>query len=454
MRRTPSPRHAFILAAILFLGALPSGAQELVLAKFTDSTKRGLGEAAWQALAISLKQQEVRLVAHADYLKRAAKLRFPGAKATSPAGIAATAKAIPVQGVVTGSATPAKAGAMLLTVVAYDQKGKRKLKKTFRLKQPKFPAKHADELAQQILVSLGMSSPPPPPPVKPEPVAAPATEKPKDDAFLPAWARARETDEPTSAESKPIETARAETRPEAETQAPPRAEPEARRAKGSTHDVLAAAGASLHFRHGMHPRHEALFYPGFRVDARLFLGAFVDDPWLGGLGLGGMFDMAPALEYARSDTQEPWSSRQMQWRIELMYRLAIEGYLAPAFIVKVGFGGLDKPIDSGDDALAKSVAYMAPHAGLEFAMFLWRPYLRFYLSGACLFAVQPGGDVGGSGLGVVATAGFDIQATDYLHIGLGYDLTQFLMEDNSSTGWGAYSDTFQSAFLRIGYIFH
>jgi len=439
------------LACALLLAAPAAQAQDLVLAKFVDKTKRGLGDAAWKALAISLRQQGVKLVAYDAYLKRAAKLRYKGGKALTPAGIAATAKAIPVDGVVTGSALKAKAGAMLLTVALYDPRGKRVLKKTYSLRQPKFPADHADELAGLMLDKLGKKPPPPKPAPEPAPEPAADKAKPANDAFLPAWARTQQGEEPAkdAGEAKPAPAATAE--PVVEAEAPPKADAPFK--LGSSNEALIAAGASLHFRHGLSPRHEATFYPGFRIDGRLYLGTFVDNEWLGGLGVGGMFDMGLGLEYARSDNEQVFDASQLQWRAELLYRIALKESLAPAFVLRFGYGGTSNTIEDAGDALATSASYLAPYVGIDFFLFLWKPYLRLYASGLFVFAVSPGEEVRGSGLGFGVYAGFDVNVTEYLTIGLGYDLTQYMLEDSSTDGLGDYSDTFQSAFLRVGYTY-
>ncbi|HSA23765.1 MAG TPA: hypothetical protein P5076_20055, partial [Myxococcota bacterium] len=413
-----------------------------------------------KALTAALGERGFKLVSYDDYLKRAAKLRFKGGKALTPKGIAAAAKAIPLDGVVTGSALPAKAGAMLVTVVLYDPRGKQVLKKTYKLRQPKLPAENASELADQIQEKLGgkrVALQPAEPVAKVEP--APAAEpkpKPANDAFLPAWARAKPGEEPAAGGARPADepAPRAAAEPEAGARAEAPAKEGEPREVGSSNEALVTAGASMHFRHGLSPRHEATFYPGFRIDGRLFLGAFVDNEWLGGLGLGGMFDMGLGLEYARSDNDQTFSASQYQWRAELMYRLAFKASVAPALILRFGYGATSNTIEDAGDALATSASYMAPYVGLDFFMFLWKPYLRIFASGVFQFAVQPGEEVAGSGLGFGVYAGFDVNVTDYLTLGLGYDLTQYMMEDGSTGGMGSYSDTFQSAFLRVGYTYY
>ena len=156
--------------------------------------------------------------------------------------------------------------------------------------------------------------------------------------------------------------------------------------------------------------------------------------------------MGLGLKYGYQDADESWDASQMQWRAELLYRLAFDVMTKPALLIKVGYGATSSSIDS--DAIdVLDASYMAPYAGLDIYLTLWDPMLRFFASGSFLFLVSPGGDLNGSGMGFSVMAGVDVDLMDLIHVGVGYDMTQYLME---ADGGGDYSDTYQGFFVRAG----
>lgn len=450
----------FLLAAA---APAPAAAQNAVVAKFRDKTGRAqVGKKAWVALARALKRKGVRLVAYRQYLRVARKSRINRRGAFKPRGVRRLAGRLKLAAVITGAAYR-KRGAFIVGIRAMGADGRVAFKKGYRLRRARFPRAKADEVAAAILEALDLGRPAaaaaePEPKTEPkaEPKTAPETGGTSDDSVLPAWARSDDQPEPkTSPSAAPAdqpaaEPAAADEAGRAEARAAPEPEREARPAS-SINDALVSAGVSFHHRAGLHPRHEASLYPGLRFDGRLFLGTFLDIPVVRDIGVGGMFDMALGLEYAYSDSDDAWDAQQMQWRAELIYRLALDTGLKPAFLLRLGYGATSSSIDAGQGELALSASYMSPYASIDIYLMLYDPVLRLFASGGILYLVSAGDDVGGSGLGFNVFAGIDIDVIDAIHIGLGYDLTQYMLEDNSADGLGKYSDTYQGFFLRVGY---
>ncbi len=454
-----------LLAAFLLAAAAPSpaAAQNAVVAKFRDKTGRAkLGKKAWVAVARALKRKGVRLVAYRQYLRIARKSRIKRRGAFKPRGVRRLAERMKLAAVITGTAYR-KRGAFIVGVRAMGADGRVVFKKGYRLRRARFPRAKADEVAAAILEALDLGAPAaaapepePEPKPEPKPEPEPGTGGTGDDSVLPAWARSDDQPEPKTSPSAPAaeppakEQADAGEAGRAEARAAPEPEREPRPAS-SVNDALVSAGVSFHHRAGLHPRHEASLYPGLRFDGRLFLGTFLDIPVVRDIGVGGMFDMALGLEYAYSDSDDAWEAQQMQWRAELTYRLALDTGLKPAFLLRLGYGSTSSSIDAGAGELALSASYMSPYASIDIYLMLYDPVLRLFASGGILYLVSAGEDVGGSGLGFNVFAGVDIDVIDAIHIGLGYDLTQYMLEDGSADGLGEYSDTFQSFFLRVGY---
>lgn len=100
-----------------------------------------------------------------------------------------------------------------------------------------------------------------------------------------------------------------------------------------------------------------------------------------------------------------------------------------------------------------NVLYKYPFAAIDVYLMLWKPYLRFFVSPGIMFAVQSEKNVPSSGngsLGFSLSTGFELQLFKYLAIGVGYDLSQFLIK---LQGGGSTSDVYQTFFLRAGVTF-
>lgn len=448
-----------LAASALVFTAVPQAAQaqNIVVTKFADRSKKKLGQKAWAAIARELKKRGARIVSNKQYMRAAKKSRIRPRNVLKAMAVKRLAKKLKLKAVVGGSAIRKK-NRFVVTINVIGANGKVVLKKAYRLRKPIFPKKTAADLADAIMEKIGgkthvAAADPKPGPDPVEPTKPPpGDDKPAgggDDTFLPAWARTDKKDPP---DSKPAPEARADPEPvaaEAEVEDKPTRRSE--RKQGSVNDLLIAAGASFHHRAGLDPRHEASLFPGVRVDARMFMGTFLDIPVVRDIGIGGMFDMSLGLEYGYADADNAWSATQMQWRGELIYRLALDTGLRPTFLFRAGYGATTSSIDSAVGDLALSSSYMAPYVALDIYLTLWEPMLRLFASGGFLFLVAAGDDISGSGMGFNVFAGLDVDIMDMIHVGVGYDLTQYLMDDDSTGGVGKYSDTYQGFFVRVGY---
>ena len=470
-------RKAFLFLSslavfFLVLTAIPaeSQAQTVVVANFSGkrNTKK-IGRAARSAIVKALSNEGVSLVSYKQYLRKAKRSRISAKRALRARSVKKMARKMKLDAVVTG--TVKKRGKRyIVTVIAYGANGKVLVKKNYRLKRARFPSSVAGKFAGMVTGKLGGGAaepeppppvePEPPPPVEPEPVAtgdtgtgdvAPAGtgdtgSSGSGDAFLPPWARTdkKEGDTGTTAAADTSTT----TTPEVAKPAP-RLKRRRRFKAGAVPEILVSAGMSMNKREGLHPRHDSGIFPGVRIDGRFFLGAFLDTTVVKDIGFGGMFNMSLGLQYGipGGDT---WDSSQMQWAGELLYRLALNDVpLQPAFMLRVGYGSTSCTIDT-DHALAISSGYSYPYAALDIYLMLYKPILRFNVSGGYLFVVSPAEDLSGSGSGFTVRAGFDVDLFANLHIGLGWEMFQFTIDDDNL---GETSDMYHGFFGRIGWNF-
>ncbi|MBW2701807.1 MAG: hypothetical protein JRF33_13410 [Deltaproteobacteria bacterium] len=447
------------LAAVLFffLGGLAvvpcSTAQTLVVPKFSSRGKgaKRLASRAWKVIAQELKKQGAKMVSSKTYYRKAKRMRIRRSRSLKSRSVKRLAKALNLDAVLIGSVRrKGRRYRMNFTLRGAD--GSILMRKAYRLRKRRMPRNKATELAILIMDKVTPAEAPPvePPPIVAETPPAAATPdndtppaKSLSDEFLPAWAR----DKNKPADKKTEASTKATSESSTEAKAPAKSSP---RKQGSVNDALLAVGASFHHRAGLNPRHEASLFPGLRVDGRMFLGTFLDMPGIRDIGFGGFFDMGMGLEYGYQNAEENWSASQMQWRGELLYRLAFDVTTSPAILFKVGYGGTSCSIDS-DAVDVLDASYMAPYAGLDIYLTLWPPMIRFFASGSFLFLVSPGGDLDGSGMGFSVMAGIDVDLIDLVHVGLGYDMTQYMID---AEGGGSYSDTYQGFFIRAGVNFN
>jgi len=474
--QAPLSKRFLRLALVATLSLLAGGillpprasAQKLVVASFSSRKARKLARQARAQMLRALDRKGAQLVSYKQYLRRARRLRLRGRKALRPRGIARVSRKMRLDGVITGSASR-RGRRYRLIIRVYNSNGRRIVNKAYRLRRPSLPAATAGKLAAIIVSKLGGGEAvaAAEPPVQ-EPIAAetPPAETPPQavaetppassssslpDSALPAWAR----NQPGGTTSQPAGSTAGtgmDTTTSSETEA---SSSVALRTKkkiktGSVPDILLAAGMSGNLRSGLHPRHESGLYPGVRVDARVFMGSFLDVPVVRDLAVGGLFNMGLGLKYGLQGDGEQWSSTMMQWQAELIYRLAFDVHLQPAFLFRVGYGSTVNTIDTTNTA-AVSAGYSYPYAALDIYLTLWDPYLRLCAGGGYLFLVSGSEDVSGSGWGFTVRGGLDVVLWEMLHAGLGYEMWQFNSLEVTGTG---VSDSFQSFFLRVGWNYH
>ncbi len=461
--RIPSSRLSVIIGIAAFMAilvAMPSlvDAQTIVVAGFGGRAKR-LAKQSRTALIKALDDTGVKLVSYRQYLRKAKRSRIRGKRALKPRSIRRLAGKMKLGGVITGTATK-KGRSRILVINVFNRRGKRVLKKAYRLKKGVFPAPVAGKLAGVIVEKLGgrtvaVAAEPPPTAETPP---APAVEEPAatgsggektggSDAFLPPWARTEKKTETASATETDTGTETAATTT-AEVSKP--APLHKRKSKhGSVPDILVAAGMSGNVRAGLNPRHESGIYPGLRIDGRVFMGSFLDMPVVRDIGFSGLFNMGLGLKYHLSGG-ENWDSSMMQWQAALNYRLAINSVLlAPAFVVRVGYGSTVNTIET-DNTAALSAGYSYPFAALDIYLMLYKPIVRLFISGGYLFLVSGSEDVKDSGMGFTIRGGLDADLFDNLHIGIGYEMWEFF---GLKVGANEVSDTYQTFFLRVGWNF-
>ncbi len=454
------------LVAASFILVLPSAvsAQSVVVAKFKGKAKKSAKNTR-KLLIGELNKQGASIVSYGKYLRVAKKSRVRGKRATKPAGIRKVAGRMGVDAVVTGF-IKRKGRSYFLYVKVFDSGGERIAKKTYRLRKGRWAATKARGLAQIIVGSTGgeaeleeaadplmadsESIEPPPTVVEEEvpdatgDVAATEPTAEKNESFLPPWAR-------TDANTETAAAAEAEAPAEEVSKPAPRRKRKRRGAKtGAVSDILIAVGGSGNLRAGLSPRHESDIYPGVRADMRIFMGSFLDLPVVRDIGVGGMFNMGLGLKYGMQGGEDDWDASMMQWQGELNYRLAFNDVpMAPAFIVRGGYGSTSCTIDSPAEA-AKSAAYAYPYAALDIYVMLYDPMLRFFVSGGFLFSVAASEEVEGTGMGFTARGGLDVNLFDTLHLAVGYEMMQFFGIQIAGEDT---SDTYQTFFLRTGWNF-
>jgi opacity protein-like surface antigen len=458
----------------LVLTAIPaeSEAQTMVVANFSGkrNTKK-VGRAARSAIVKALSNEGASLVSYKQYLRKAKRSRISRKRALRTRSIKKMARKMKLDAVITGKVKK-RGRRYIVTVIAYGANGSVLAKKNYRLKRARFPSSVAGKFASMVMGKLGgggevepeppppVEPEPPPPPVEPDPVAtgtgdtgtgdvspAETGDTGSKDAFLPPWARTdkKEGDTGTTATADTTTT----TTPEVAKPAP-RLKRRKRFKAGAVPEILLSVGMSMNKREGLHPRHDSGIFPGVRIDGRFFLGAFLDTSVVKDIGFGGMFNMGLGLQY-QIEEGEAWDSSQMQWAGELLYRLALNDVtLQPTFMLRVGYGSTACTMPEEAHALAISAGYSYPYAALDIYLMLYKPILRFNVSGGYLFVVSPGEDLKGDGSGFTVRAGFDVDLFNNLHIGLGWEMLQFTITDDAI---GETSDMYHGFFGRIGWNF-
>lgn len=469
-----APRRTFwflssLVVFALVLTVIPekSQAQTMVVANFSGKRRtKKVGRAARSAIVKALSNQGASLVSYKQYLRKAKRARISKKRALRSRSIKKMARKMNLDAVITGKVKK-RGRRYIVTVIAYGSDGGVLVKKNYRLKRARFPSSVAGKFAGLVTDKLGggggmepeppPDEPEPPPPVEPEPEVATGTGDTgtgdtgtgSGDAFLPPWARTdkKEGDTGTGA----TDTADTGTTGTPEVAKPaPRLKRRKRFKAGAVPEILISAGMSMNKREGLSPRHDSGIFPGVRIDGRFFLGAFLDTSVVKDIGFGGMFNMSLGLQYQIPDG-DAWDSSQTQWAGELLYRVALNDVtLQPAFIIRAGYGSTSCTMPAEAHNLAVSAGYSYPYAALDIYLMLYKPVLRFNVSGGYLFVVSPAEDLSGDGSGFTVRAGFDLDLFENLHIGLGWEMLQFIITDDTI---GETSDMYHVFFGRIGWNF-
>jgi hypothetical protein len=465
--------------------ALPARAQTIVVAQFPDKTgKARLGKSVFDLVVGAAKERGATVIAWDQYQRTAKKNRIAPAKALLPPNIKKLCAALKLDGVITGRVQLQKKK-YVIKLELVGASGKALAQKAYSLGKPVFPPETAAEAVEALLKPLEKSVAAAPEdtgtlggtstaaagtgtPGGTEGGSGGASSTGTSDAFLPPWARGGSETGGTSAAgggagagggsggTSATATSSAVlgagdsggTSGEVKSAAP---EPKRKRSTGAVADALLNAAFSLNHRSGLSPQHKAGIYPGIWVDGRFFLGSFLDVPVVRDIGFGGAFNMSLGLEYKQSGATEAWSASQMQWRGELLYRLAFNDVaLGPAFLFRFGFGSTGTTIDAGTGTQARSAAYSYPYANLDIRLVLWKPYLRFFVTGGFLFTVMTSKDVDGSGNGFNVGAGLDLVLFDMLAVGLGWEMIEvsgFHMDGQTAET----SDQYHNFLVKVGW---
>ncbi len=450
----------FLLVALgtSLVVALPrtAHAQEILIKRFTDLTgKAKFGQKAQMELVNALTRKGATLKDTKQYLNLAKKKKIPANEAFLGPNIKRLAKALNITGVVLGKAAVEKRK-FKLALNVFNKRGNLVLKKIFVTQNPELTPEAADNILVQIYTRLGIVERPQPAPEQPAVTQPPEIEAPATgptESTLPSWARKETTPAVAPPPAPPVAPP-----PSPAQEAEATAKPTEQREKGSVSDVLLTAGIGVSLRNA----HLAISstegfinsnaFPSFKIDGRFMLGALTDVPFLKDLGIGSSFNMSLGLKYSPTDgtAGAPWDAHQYQWHVEAIYRLAFNSVLLqPAFLLRVGYGMTISSIENS----YMNVLYKYPFAAIDVYLMLWKPYLRFFVSPGIMFAVQSEKNVPSSGngsLGFSLSTGFELQLFKYLAIGVGYDLSQFLIK---LQGGGSTSDVYQTFFLRAGVTF-
>ncbi len=421
----------FGLLAILIAVPGTVQAQTVAVPMFSGKTKKM--QASAQAKIIeTLEKKGVKPVLQKQYLEAARKNGIQPKKMLMPWAVRKLSQQMNLHGVVTGNGSQEK-GMLVLRIQLMDPDGKVILNKTLRTKKPVLADGPIAGLATLIVKKLGSRSTIPP---------SSAQKGSKTEIIDVAGPLLRPRKSSTSTSNVPKSTGK---------------KTEWKKQKkdviGSVPDVLISAGLSMNVRRGLHPKHSSGMYPGLRLDTRFFLGSFRDIPVIKDIGMGGMYNVTFGLDYSGEAEQNDSNTDQHQWQGELIYRLAFNQVrMAPAILFRLGYGSTSCLIRS-DNPRALSAGYNYPYGALDIHLMLHRPKLRLLVSAGYLFLVSGFADISGPGTGFTVKAGLELALAGSIHIGLGYDLFQFVGMKIEETGVEV-SDVYQGFFIRIGWNYH
>lgn len=203
---------------------------------------------------------------------------------------------------------------------------------------------------------------------------------------------------------------------------------------GSVTDVMVSTGWNIHSGVGH----------GIRFDGRLFLGTFLEEPILEDLGFAAMYGTFTGHGRTIDIPDDLKAGAMSQWQVELLYRMAFNQVLTkPALVFHLGYGGTGCLHDPGMRFLT-GAEYSYPYFTLEATFMPYQPHIRMWASTSVLFDVESSKEhADGTYLGLKVGAGVDLLPTNYIYLGMGYELSRYYDE-----GWS--SDLFVSFFLRAG----
>ncbi len=495
------------LVLVLLGLAAPVVAQEAVLTQCTGKVGAKAARKIRRQISRAIKAQGVDLVKPAVYL-RAARTAKVARRAWEPQSVAKVAPRLELEGVVTCTIQRRKGRyTFVFKVIGAD--GSTRDEVRLRNRKPVLGRPGIEKVAVVVRAALGGATAPPEPPddialvplvplapvdgpgkeeepaiaeAEPKPDAAPgqtpgaevALVAPKDPADATADEPAdgptdRPEDAPVDAPGQEKQPAGADRPPPADLafakavgqQPAPATEPEpvgevARQAPErpgepkSVPEVWVAAGASMHLRAGLDPRYQAGPFPGFRVEGRAFLGAFLDMTGVSDLGLEFAYDRGIGLTYGSAFRQDQIDAYEQHWRAGLVYRLSFEQVTAgPAILFRVGYGNTTNGVDKAYPDLV-SAGYSHLDVTVDAHVWLVRPLLKAYLSAGWVALVQPSESLSGSGMGVTFSGGVALEVLDAVHLSAGYEQWQFVFDEDAM---GETSDRFQMLFVRAGWTY-
>ena len=222
---------------------------------------------------------------------------------------------------------------------------------------------------------------------------------------------------------------------------------------GSVPDVLVSVGWALQRRELDRPHYGSNIGPGVRMDAHMFMRPLFDIPVLRDFGIAGMFNVASHVDFDIENYNSSEEGSTTHWQVELQYRLAFNDVVTqPAVLFRSGYGRTSCEINGSQ--VVKDVGYSYPYLGLDAFFMPYKPYLRLWISGAVMFAVQPREDLGrGPYTGLKMAGGLDVVPADHFFIGIGYEWARFF--DVVVTGDDLEStDSYVAFFLRAGCVIH
>ncbi len=148
------------LAALMLIVMLPSSsmAQQVMVGKFKDRTRRGVGRYARAAIAKSLSARGADLVSYKKYLRRARRYGYRKSRAFSRRAIRKVSRRLGIDGVVIGKVIR-RGGRYWISVYLYGPNGKLWMKKKVSSRRRRPRAKSMNWIAGKIMKHLAPKDP-------------------------------------------------------------------------------------------------------------------------------------------------------------------------------------------------------------------------------------------------------------------------------------------------------